>query len=130
MKVRSLFVGAVALALPFIAIACSDDSTGDFSEAEIVDRLTESGLSQEIAECAAPKVKDADYTEEDLEDPDKSAEITALFTECMRIDVDIPEGIEMPEDIDIPELPEDIDIPELPEDIELPEGIEMPNVGE
>ena len=62
MKVRSLAAAALALTLPFAAAACSDeDSTGDYSESEIVEKLVdEADLPQEMAECVAPAIKDLD----------------------------------------------------------------------
>jgi len=62
MKLRTLTFGALALALPFTAIACSDDkdSSGDYSESEIVEKLTDAGLSEDLAKCVAPELKDAD----------------------------------------------------------------------
>ncbi len=91
MKFRYLAVAAMALFLPVLATSCGDDSTGDLSESEISKEFVEAGIPKEQADCMAGKVKDADLTEDELEDFTKSQDETtkagkalmAAVTECM-----------------------------------------------
>lgn len=68
MKIRVLAIGALALFLPFAAVACGDDSTGDLSIDEISEEMQKSGLPEDQADCVAKALKEADFTEDDLND--------------------------------------------------------------
>lgn len=89
MKFRNLAVAAVALMLPLSAVACSDDSTGDLDVGEISEEIQKSGIPKEQADCVAQALKDADFTEDDMEnfstDPEseKGKEYIAAVTECV-----------------------------------------------
>ena len=94
MKFRYLAIAAMALFLPFLATGCGDDSTGDLSESEISDQLQEGGLDEKTSDCMAGVIKDADLTEDELneyiKDPTgdgKAAKaITPAITDCMMVD--------------------------------------------
>lgn len=68
MKFRTLAVVALALLLPFGAVACSDDSTGDLSKSEISDALQKGGLPKDKADCGADIMKKADLSKDELND--------------------------------------------------------------
>jgi hypothetical protein len=96
MKLRHLAAVALALFLPFVAASCGDDSTGDMSEGEISKQLQDAGVSEKEADCMAPKLKEADLTEDDLDKLEKSQDesskagkaFVAAITECMGIGTD------------------------------------------
>ncbi|MFN8017007.1 MAG: hypothetical protein U0P45_02665 [Acidimicrobiales bacterium] len=77
MKLRYVFMAAMALFLPFIATACGDDSTGDLSTDEISKELQDSGIPEKQADCIASKVKDADLTKDELEEFNKSQDTSS-----------------------------------------------------
>lgn len=89
MKFRTLAVAAAAIVLPLSAVACSDDSTGDLDVGEISEEIQKSGIPEEQADCVAQALKDADFTEDDLEnfstDPDseKGKEYIEAVTDCV-----------------------------------------------
>lgn len=94
MKFRYLAIAAVALFLPFLATACGDDSTGDLSESEISEQFQDAGIEKAQADCMAGKVKDADLTEEELNDFTESQDasskagevLMSAVTECITTD--------------------------------------------
>jgi len=77
MKIRHLAAALLALTLPFAATACGADSTGDLSEKEISEQLQKGGLPAETADCIAGDLKDANLTEEQLEEFNKSQDTSS-----------------------------------------------------
>jgi hypothetical protein len=97
MRIRTLAACAVALTLPFAAVACGDDSTGDLSEEEISDALQEGGLDAETSDCIAGDLKDADLTEDELNEFTESQDVDSragevlmeAMSSCLGTDIDL-----------------------------------------
>lgn len=68
MKFRTLAIAATAVFLPLSVAACGDDSTGDLKVSDMSKELQDSGMTKETADCMAQKLKDADFSEDDLKD--------------------------------------------------------------
>lgn len=96
MKFRYLAIAAMALFLPFLATSCGDDSTGDLSEDEISKEFVDAGIPKEQADCMAGKVKDADLTQDELDDFTESQDestkagkaLMSAVTSCMGLDTE------------------------------------------
>lgn len=113
MKFRALAIGATALILPFAA-ACSDDDGNSTSEASISSQLQEGGaLDKEQADCAAKLFKEnisekglqtlVDSEAASIDDIDLSEEDQKAFSDTMGQVTTECMGIEMPEDVELPE---------------------------
>ena len=98
MKSRLLDTGLLAVMLPFGAVACGADSTGDLDKGEMSKKLQdEAGMDKETADCVAGALIEADFTEEELENADslegeKGEAFTKAVAECMGIDPSLMEG--------------------------------------
>lgn len=91
MKFRNLALAATALLLPFAAVSCGDDSTGDLDKGDIVDELKKADIPEDQANCMADALIKADLTKDELDklnsgediDADKQSAFTAALTDCI-----------------------------------------------
>lgn len=67
MLIRKLAVASMALILPFAAVACGDDSTGDLDKGDLSKKFQdEAGMNKKQADCMADAMIKADFTEDEL----------------------------------------------------------------
>ena len=99
MKSRLLAAGLLTIMLPFGAVACGADSTGELDKGELSKKLQdEAQMDKETADCAADALIKADFTEKELETPDalsgeKGEAFTKAIAQCMGIDPSLMEGV-------------------------------------
>jgi hypothetical protein len=67
MKSRLLAAGLLTVLLPFGAVACGADSTGELDKGELTDELVEAGMTEAQASCMADAMIDADFTKEEID---------------------------------------------------------------
>lgn len=98
MKIRNLAVAAIALTLPFAAVACGADSTGELDKDDLVKELTDSGMDEATADCAADAMIDADFTKDELDklnagdtgvDEKKTEAFTNAIAKCVTANTDV-----------------------------------------
>lgn len=90
MLARKFAIGAAVLLMPFAAVACSDDSTGDLDVGDMSKELQDAGFEKEAADCSASKLKEADITKEEIDsfnetqdlDSETGQQFLSIFTEC------------------------------------------------
>ena len=57
MKSRLLAAGLFTILLPFGAVACGADSTGELDKGDLTDELVDAGMTEDQATCWPPRFR-------------------------------------------------------------------------
>ena len=67
MKSRLLAAGLFTILLPFGAVACGADSTGELDKGDLTDELVDAGMTEDQASCMADAMIKADFTQDEID---------------------------------------------------------------